>query len=161
MEKQEFVFPKKVSQEKTKSNSKDLKTSNRFLVLARENASDLQWLSLAIDLDEQSCTRKDTTPLRESSNTPNNDKKSDKPNKDLSKRNSDSSKKISSKKEMEDKKFGQSRNVTIILDDSIIKDVKVWELTDEPNKVIVKSFLGVITSQTWMWNQPRNKIQKI
>ena len=79
MEKQEFVFPKKVSQEKTKSNSKDLKTSNRFSVLARENASDLQWLSLAIDLDEQSCSRKDTTPLRESSNTPNNDKKSDEP----------------------------------------------------------------------------------
>ena len=103
---------------------------------------------MAIDLDEQSCTRKDTTPLRESSNTPNNDKKSDKPNKDLSKRNSDSSKKISSKKEMKDKKFGQSRNVTIILYDSIIKDMKVWELTDEPNKVIVKSFLGVITSQT-------------
>ena len=48
---------------------------------------------------------------------------------------------------MKDKKFGQPRNVTIILDDSIIKNAKVWELTDEPNKVIVKSFLGVIISQ--------------
>ena len=63
-EKQVFVFPKKVSQEKTKTNSKDLKTSNRFSVLARENASDLQPSSLTIALDEQSCTKKDITSLR-------------------------------------------------------------------------------------------------
>ena len=97
-EKQEFVFPKKVSQEKIKSKTQDLTTANRFLVLARENASDFQPPSSTIDLQEQSCTRKETTSLRENTATPNNDKKSDKPNKDLSKRNSNSNRKIHSKK---------------------------------------------------------------
>ena len=85
LEKQEFIFPKKVSQEKIKSNTQDLTTSNRFSVLARENASDFQPPSLTIDLQEQSCTRKETTSLPENTATPNNDKKSDKPHKDLSK----------------------------------------------------------------------------
>ena len=40
-QKQEFIFPKKVSQEKTESFAKDLTASNRFSVLARENASNL------------------------------------------------------------------------------------------------------------------------
>ena len=53
--------------------------------------------------------------------TPNDDKKSDKPNKDLSKRNSDISRKISSKKEKKDKIFRKSRDVAVILGDSIIK----------------------------------------
>ena len=79
--------------------------------------------------------------------TPNNDKKSDKPNKNLSKRNNDSSRRISSKKEMKDKKFGKSRDVTVFLGDSIIKDVKGGELIDESNKVVAKSFRGATTSQ--------------
>ena len=33
--------------------------------------------------------------------------------------------------------------VILILGDSIIKDVKGWELTDESNKVVVKYFLWV------------------
>ena len=102
---------------------------------------------MAIDLQEQSCTRKETTSLRENTATPNNDKKSDKLNKDLSERNSNSSRKISSKKEMKDKKRRKSRDVTIILADSIIKDVKGWELTDDSNKVVVKFFRGATTSQ--------------
>ena len=142
-----MIFPKKVLQERIKSNTQYLTTSNRFSVLARENASDFQPPSLTIDLQEQSCTRKETTSLRENTATPNNDKKSDKPNKDLSKRNSNSSRKISSKKEMKDKKFRKSRDVTVILGDSIIKDVKGWELTDHSNKVVVKSFRGGTTSQ--------------
>ena len=100
-----------------------------------------------MDLIEKSCVKKDTTSLRESTATPNNDKKSDEPNKDLSKRNSDSSKKISSIKEMKDKKFRQSKDVTIILGDSIIKDVKGWELSDELNKIVEKSFRRATTSQ--------------
>ena len=60
-----------------KSNTQDLTISNRFSVLARENASDLQPPSLNIDLQEQSCTRKETTSLRENTLTPNNDKESD------------------------------------------------------------------------------------
>ena len=51
-------------------------------------------------------------------------KKSDKPKKDLSKRNINSSRKTSNKKEMKDKKFRKSRDVTVILGDSIIKDMK-------------------------------------
>ena len=51
--KQEFIFPKKVSQEKIKSSTQDLTTSNRFSVLATENASDFQPPSLTIDLQEQ------------------------------------------------------------------------------------------------------------
>ena len=98
--------------------------SNRFSVLARENASNFQSTFLTIDLQEQSCNRKETASLRENTATPNNDKKSDKPNKDLSKRNSNSSWKISSKKEKKDKKSRNSRGVTVILGDSIIKDVK-------------------------------------
>ena len=58
-EKQAFIFPKKVSQEKIKSNTQDLTTSNRFSVLATENVSDYQPPSLTIDLQEQSCTRGD------------------------------------------------------------------------------------------------------
>ena len=34
----------------------------------------------------------------------------------------------------------KSRDVTLLLDDSIIKDVKRWELTDESNNFVVKSF---------------------
>ena len=68
-------------------------------------------------------------------------------NKDLSKRDINSSRKISSKKEMKDKQFRKSKDVTVILGDCTIKDVKGWELTDESNKVIVKSFLGGTTSQ--------------
>ena len=73
-------------------------TSNRFLVLARKNASDFQPISLTIDLQEQSCTSKETTLLRKNTARLNNDKKSDKPNKDLSESNSNSSRKINSKK---------------------------------------------------------------
>ena len=90
LEKQEFIFPRKVSQEKIKSNKQDLTTANRFSVLARENASDFQPLSSTIDLQGQSCTRKETKSLRENTSTPNNDKKPGKPNKDLSKRNGNS-----------------------------------------------------------------------
>ena len=81
LEKQEFIFPKTVSQEKIKSNTQDLTTSNRFSVF-RENTSDFQPPSLTTDLQEQWCTRKETTSLRENTTRPNNDKKSDKPNKD-------------------------------------------------------------------------------
>ena len=38
-------------------------------------------------------------------------------------------------------------DVTVILGDSIIKDVNGWELTDNSNKVFVKSFRGATTSQ--------------
>ena len=34
----------------------------------------------------------------------------------------------------------KSRDVTLLLADSIIKDVKRWELTDESNNVVVKIF---------------------
>ena len=74
LEKQEFIFPKIVSQEKIKSNTHDLTTSNRFSVF-RENASHFQPPFLATDLQEQSCTRKETTSLRENTTRPNNDKK--------------------------------------------------------------------------------------
>ena len=57
-EKEEFIFPKKVSQEKIKSKTQGLTTSNRYAVLARKNASDSPTLTLTIDLQEQSCTRK-------------------------------------------------------------------------------------------------------
>ena len=129
-------------QEKIKSNTQDLTTLDKFFVLPRENVSDLQPLSLTIDLQEQSCTRKETRSLRENMATPKNDKKLDKPNKDISNRNSNSSRKISSKKEMKQKKFRKSSDVTVILGDSIFKDVKVWDLTDESNKVAVESFIG-------------------
>ena len=62
------------SQEKIKNNTQDFTTSNRFSVLATENASDFQLPSLTIDLQERSCTRKQTTSLRENTATPNNDK---------------------------------------------------------------------------------------
>ena len=146
-EKQEFIFPKKVSQEKIKSNSQDLATANRFSILARENTSDFQPPSLTIDIQEQSYTRKETTSLHENVATPNNDKEPDKTNKDLSKRNGNSNSKIHSKKEIKDKKIRKSRDVTVILGDSIITDVKCWELTDDSNKVVVKSFRGATTSQ--------------
>ena len=102
---------------------------------------------MTIDLQEQSFTSKETTSLRENTATPKNDKNSDKPSKDLSKRNSHSSRKINSKKEIKDKKTRKSRDVTVVLGDSIIKDVKGWELTDDSNKVVVKSSRGGITSQ--------------
>lgn len=59
---------------------------------------------LTIDLEEQSCTRTETTSLRENTATLNNDNKSDKVNKDFSETNSDSSRKIISEKKMKDKK---------------------------------------------------------
>ena len=74
-----------------------------------------------MDLQEQSCTRKETTSLRGNTTIPNNDEKSNKQNKDLSKRNSDSNSKINMKMEMRDKKFRNSRDVTVILSNSIIK----------------------------------------
>ena len=48
---------------------------------------------------------------------------------------------------MKDKKSRQSRDVAVILGDSIIKDVKSWELTDELNKVAEKSFWRATLSQ--------------
>ena len=56
-------------------------------------------------------------------------------------------KKLVVKKYMKDEKFRQSKDVTVILGDSIIKDVKVWELTDESNKAVVKYFRQATTSQ--------------
>ena len=41
---------------------------------------------------------------------------------------------------MKDEKIRKSRDVAVILGDSIIKDVKGWKLTDDSNKVVVKSF---------------------
>ena len=46
---------------------------------------------------------------------------------------------------MKDEEFRQFRDVTIILGDSIIKNVKGLQLTDEPNKVVLKSFRGATT----------------
>lgn len=56
------------------------------------------------------------------------------------------SKKISRKKDVKDKKFRQSRDVTIILGESIIKDVK-GEPTDESDKAVVRSSRGATISQ--------------
>ena len=55
---------------------------------------------------------------------------------------------------MKDKKFRKPRDVTVILGDSIIKDVKGWELTDDSNKVVVKSFRGATTSQMKWHGKP-------
>ena len=52
---------------------------------------------------------------------------------------------------MKDKQFRQSRDVTAILVDSIIKDVKGRQLRDESKKVVVKSFREATTSQM-KWN---------
>ena len=41
---------------------------------------------------------------------------------------------------MKDKKTTKSRDVKVILGDSIIKDVKGWELTNDSNKVVVNFF---------------------
>ena len=41
---------------------------------------------------------------------------------------------------MKNKKLVESRDVTVILSDSIMKNVKGWELTNKSNKVVVKSF---------------------
>ena len=41
---------------------------------------------------------------------------------------------------MKEKKFRQLKDVTVILDDSMIKNVKGQELTDESNKLAVKPF---------------------
>ena len=46
---------------------------------------------------------------------------------------------------MKDEQFRQSRDVTAILVDSIIKDVKGRELTDESKNVVVKSFCEATT----------------
>ena len=89
----------------------------------------MQPTSLTIDLEEQSCTRKETISLRENTATLNNDNKSDKANKEFSETNSDSSRKIISKKKMKDKKTIQSKAVVVILGDSIIKGEKDWKLT--------------------------------
>ena len=48
---------------------------------------------------------------------------------------------------MKDKKFRWSRDVTVILGDSIIKDVTGWGLRDESKEVVVKSLRGATTSQ--------------
>ena len=48
---------------------------------------------------------------------------------------------------MKDKKFK-------ILGGSIIKDEKDWELTDDSNKVVVKSFRGATTSQMKLHVKP-------
>ena len=48
---------------------------------------------------------------------------------------------------MKDKKFRKCRDIAAILGDSIIKDMKNWELTDESNKAVVKSFRGFTTNQ--------------
>ena len=132
-------------------------TSNRFLVLAREHAHDLQPPSLTIDLQEQSCNKKETTLLCENTATPNNDKKSDKPNKNLSERNNNSSRKTSSKNEIKDKKFRKSKIITVIVGDSIIKDMKGLELTDKLHKAVAKSFRGATTSQM-KWHVKLTKI---
>ena len=47
---------------------------------------------------------------------------------------------------MKDEKFRQFREVTVILGNSIIKNVKGWELTDESNRVVVKPFRGATIS---------------
>ena len=63
---------------------------------------------------------------------------------------------------MKDKKNRKSRDVTVILGDSIIKDVKGWELTDDSNKVAVKSFCGATTNQMkWHVKPTTEQIQKI
>ena len=53
---------------------------------------------------------------------------------------------IHTKKEIKDKKIAKCRDVTVTLGDSIIKDVKGWELTDNSRKVVVKSFRGATSS---------------
>ena len=45
------------------------------------------------------------------------------------------------------KKIRQFSDVTVTLDDSLIKDVKGWHFIDESNKVVVKYFHGATISQ--------------
>ena len=58
---------------------------------------------------------------------------------------------------MKDKKFRKSRGVTVILGDLIIKDVKGWELKDDSNKIVVKSFRLATTSQMKWHVKPTTK----
>ena len=48
---------------------------------------------------------------------------------------------------MKGKKFRQPRGVTVVLGNSIAKDVKSCELTDDSNMVVRKSFRGDSTGQ--------------
>ena len=56
-------------------------------------------------------------------------------------------KKNNDKKDVKGKKFRQPRGVTVVLGNSIAKDVKGCELTDDSNMVVRKSFRGDSTSQ--------------
>ena len=44
--------------------------------------------------------------------------------------------------------------VTVILGDSIVKEVKGWELSDEKNKVVTKQFSGATTDDMKSYIQP-------
>ena len=43
------------------------------------------------------------------------------------------------------RKPGQKNLVTVILGDSVVKEVKEWELLDENNKFLTKQFSGATT----------------
>ena len=47
--------------------------------------------------------------------------------------------------------------VTVMLGDSIIKDVKGWKLSDKKNKVVVKHFSGAKTKDMESYSHPRTK----
>ena len=44
--------------------------------------------------------------------------------------------------------------MTVILGDSLVKDVKVWNLSDENNKVVKKHFSGANTYEMKSYIQP-------
>ena len=44
--------------------------------------------------------------------------------------------------------------VTVIFGDSIVKEVKGWELSDENNKIITKQFSGATTDDMKSYIQP-------
>ena len=39
-----------------------------------------------------------------------------------------------------------TKKVTVLIGDSIIKDIKGWEITDRKNKIVVRYFLGAKTN---------------
>ena len=128
-EKQEFIFPKKVSQGKNKSKIWLLQIVFEYF-----------WF--ATTLLDHKLTKTIVHQKRDNIITQKHRKKSDKPIKIYQKGIAIAAENSIGKRRWKIKKIRKSRDVTIILGDSIIKDAKAWELTDESNKVVVKSFRG-------------------
>ena len=135
----DFEKPKRVAniRKKDESNQIPIRLSNKYKNLYNENVND----SINDISNDLSNNCDNNQPLQHSQHNSKHQSKKHQQNP----RKSNSPNKTSKQRK---------NHITSILGDSMVKDVKGWEISDEQHKVVVKSFSGATTKHMETYVKP-------